>query len=56
MEKINGQYFTIYYYFGEYHVGQTKVYNTTMWSADEDSARAEFKMEYLNANIKYIQS
>lgn len=52
--KIDIQYFHIYYYYGEYRVGATRVYHTVIAAADEDSARAEFHIEYKGAHIKNI--
>lgn len=51
-EKIDIQYFHIYYYYGEYRVGMTKVYHTVIAGVDEDSARAEFHTEFKGAHIK----
>lgn len=53
--KIDGQYFEIYYYYGEYRVGVTKVYRTVEWGSDEESARAAFLSENKGATIKWIR-
>lgn len=52
--KINGKYYTVCYYFGEYRVGLTKTYQLTIWSADEESARAEVIFNYKGAKIKWV--
>lgn len=54
MGKISGQYYTVWYYFGEYRVGQTKVYHIVTWADDEDGARAEVLLNYHGAKIKNI--
>ena len=56
MNKISGQYFTIWYYFGEYRVGVTKLYQYVIWADDEESATAQFKLEHWGAHIKRISS
>jgi len=55
MNKIEGQYYTITYYFGEYRVGVTKTYQFVTWASDEESARAELLMNYKGARIKWVQ-
>lgn len=53
--KIDGQYWDIFYYFGEYHAGVTRVYHTVLWAVDEEAARVEFYRENKGAAIKYIR-
>lgn len=54
MEKISGQYYTIWYYYGEYYIGQTKVYREVIWADDEFSAKEQFFFEHPSAVIKNI--
>lgn len=49
------QNFIIYYYYGEYRVGITKVYHTITEAYNEDAARTGFYLNYPGAKIKNIQ-
>jgi hypothetical protein len=54
MAKISGNYFTIWYYYGEYKIGITRLYQWVAWGEDEEAVRAEFLLLHKEAHIKRI--